>query len=43
MAPAFRDAMRNLRRSPGFSLLVVGILTLGIGAATATFWVSIQD
>jgi putative ABC transport system permease protein len=37
MTPAFRDAIRNLRRAPGFSLLAIGILTLGIGATTAMF------
>jgi predicted permease len=32
-----RQAWRNLRRSPGFSLLVIGVLALGIGASTSVF------
>jgi predicted permease len=32
-----RFALRQLRRSPGFALTVVLILTLGIGASTAVF------
>jgi MacB-like periplasmic core domain len=32
-----RYAMRALHRSPGFALLVVGIMALGIGANTAVF------
>jgi putative ABC transport system permease protein len=33
----FRYALRGLRRSPGFSLLCVGIMAVGIGATTAVF------
>jgi putative ABC transport system permease protein len=33
----FRLAVRSLRRTPGFSLLAVAVLTLGIGATTAMF------
>jgi putative ABC transport system permease protein len=34
-----RFGVRSLRRSPGFSLAAVGVLALGIGAATAVFTV----
>jgi putative ABC transport system permease protein len=34
---SFREATRVLRRQPGFTLMVVGTLGLGIGAATAVF------
>jgi putative ABC transport system permease protein len=34
---ALRFAARLLRRSPGFSLTVVGVLTLGISSITAIF------
>src|SRR5581483_163219 len=33
----FRIAARSLRRTPGFALLAITILTLGIGATTAMF------
>jgi len=33
----FRYALRGLRRSPGFALLCVGIMAVGIGANTAVF------
>src|SRR5260370_30476287 len=33
----FRYAVRGLRRSPGFALLCVGIMAVGIGANTAVF------
>src|SRR6185295_20052987 len=32
-----RYGLRNLRRNPGFALLVVGTMALGIGANTAIF------
>src|SRR5207249_6879088 len=32
-----RYAWRNLRRSPGFSLLAILIMALGVGANTAVF------
>ena len=32
-----RHAVRGLRRSPGFTLSVVGVLALGIGSTTAVF------
>jgi putative ABC transport system permease protein len=32
-----RSALRGLRRSPGFSLLCIGILAVGIGANTSVF------
>jgi len=32
-----RQAWRNLRRTPWFSLLVIAVLTLGIGGSTAVF------
>jgi len=33
----FRYALRVLRRSPGFALLCIGIMAVGIGANTAVF------
>ena len=35
--PDLRYAVRALRRQPGFTLAVVLILSLGIGAATSVF------
>lgn len=35
--PLLRQALRNLARSPGFSLAAVGMLTLGIALAVAMF------
>jgi predicted permease len=32
-----RDAFRRLRRSPGFSLLAIGVLAVGLGVNTAIF------
>src|SRR5262245_6734508 len=37
MAPDFRQALRTLTKSPGFSALVVAVLAIGIGANTAIF------
>lgn len=33
----FSDAVRQLRRAPGFSLLAVALLAVGLGATTAVF------
>ncbi len=41
MKAALRFALRSLRRTPGFTVLAIAILTLGIGATTAMF--SITD
>ncbi len=41
MNAALRFAVRSLRRTPGFTVLAIAILTLGIGATTAMF--SITD
>ena len=37
MRDDFREALRRVRRNPRTSLLAVGTLVLGIGAATAVF------
>ena len=37
MLSALRQAFRTLRKSPGFSALVIGVLGVGIGANTAIF------
>ena len=34
---SFRDALRSLRRAPGFALLTVGILAIGVGLNAAIF------
>ncbi len=36
---SLRDALRSLRRAPGFALLTVGILAIGVGLNTAIFTV----
>ncbi len=40
VAREFRQAARSLRRSPGFALASIGVLALGIGAATAAYGVA---
>ena len=34
---ALRDALRSLRRSPGFTLMIVGMLAVGVGLNSAIF------
>lgn len=40
LAREFRYALAGLRRAPGFTLVVIGMLALGIGASTAIFSVA---